>query len=104
MYRFSKRTGLTWPIPRRAYPKRRKAAMKEVTVRAATHLAPSGSRYVDVAAMPWQEPFAGIRTKVLYKDNEAKETTMLVETQPGTLIPEHIHGEVEWAFILEGTI
>jgi anti-sigma factor ChrR (cupin superfamily) len=78
--------------------------MKEVTVTAATHLAPSGSRYVDVVAMPWQEPFPGIRTKVLYKDNKAKEATMLFETHPGTVIPEHIHGGVEWAFVLEGTM
>jgi hypothetical protein len=50
--------------------------MKEVTISSATHLAPSGSRYVDVAAMPWHEPFPGIR-KVLYKDNQAKEATIL---------------------------
>jgi anti-sigma factor ChrR (cupin superfamily) len=62
-------------------------------------LAASGSRYLDVAAMPWQEPFPGIRVKVLYKDKEAQEATMLFETQPGTVIPEHIHGGVEWAFV-----
>lgn len=78
--------------------------MKELTIKAATRLASSGSRYVDVVAMPWLEPFPGIRVKVLYKDNEAKETTMLFETQPGTVIPEHIHGGVEWAFVLEGTM
>ena len=78
--------------------------MKEVTIKAATHLASSGSRYVDIAGMPWQEPFPGIRVKLLYKDNEAKETAMLFETQPGTVIPEHIHGGVEWAFVLEGTM
>ena len=78
--------------------------MKEVTIEAVTQLAPSGSRYVDVVAMPWQEPFPGIRVKVLYKDNVAKETTMLFETQPATVIPEHIHGGVEWAFVLEGTM
>lgn len=77
--------------------------MKEVTIKAVTRLAASGSRYVDVVAMPWQEPFPGIRVKVLYKDSEAKETTMLFET-PGTVIPEHIHGGVEWAFVLEGTM
>jgi anti-sigma factor ChrR (cupin superfamily) len=78
--------------------------MKELTVTSATHLAPSGCRYVDVAAMAWQEPFPGIRMKVLYKDNEAKETAILFDTQPGTVIPEHIHGGVEWTFVLEGTM
>jgi len=30
---------------------------------------------------------AGIRTKVLYKNNDTQETATLFETQPGTLIP-----------------
>jgi anti-sigma factor ChrR (cupin superfamily) len=42
--------------------------------------------------------------KVLYKDNEAKEATILFQTAPGTVIPEHVHGGVEWAFVLEGTM
>jgi anti-sigma factor ChrR (cupin superfamily) len=29
---------------------------------------------------------------------------MLFETGPGTVIPEHVHGGVEWAFVLEGTM
>jgi anti-sigma factor ChrR (cupin superfamily) len=62
------------------------------------------SRFLDVAAMPWHEPFPGLRMKVLYKDDEAKEATILFETQPGTVIPEHVHGGVEWAFILEGSM
>jgi anti-sigma factor ChrR (cupin superfamily) len=78
--------------------------LKEVTISSATRLARSGCRYVDVTGMLWQEPFPGIRIKVLYKDNEAKETTILFETQPGTVIPEHIHGGVEWTFVLEGTM
>ena len=78
--------------------------MKEVTISSNTRLAPSGSRYVDVATMPWHEAVPGIRTKVLYKDNDTHETAMLFETQPGTVIPEHVHGGVEWAFVLEGTM
>ena len=78
--------------------------MKELTLSSATRLAASGSRYIDVAGMPWNEPFPGIRMKVLYQDDQAKETMMLFETGPGTVIPEHIHGGVEWAFVLEGTM
>jgi len=78
--------------------------MKELTLSSATRLAASGSRYIDVAGMPWNEPFPGIRMKVLYQDHQAKETMMLFETGPGTVIPEHIHGGVEWAFVLEGTM
>jgi hypothetical protein len=54
--------------------------------------------------MPWHEPLPGVRMKVLYKDDEAKEAAILFETQPGTVIPEHVHGGVEWAFMLEGTL
>jgi anti-sigma factor ChrR (cupin superfamily) len=78
--------------------------MRDITFTSATREAPSGSRYVDVAAIPWSEPFPGIRMKVLYKDNDAKEATILFQTAPGTVIPEHVHGGVEWAFVLEGTM
>ena len=79
--------------------------MKEVIPNsAAVRLALSGSRYLDVAAMPWSEPVPGLRMKVLYKDDQAKEAMMLVEASPGSVIPEHVHGGVEWALVLEGTM
>jgi anti-sigma factor ChrR (cupin superfamily) len=76
--------------------------MKDVTIASATHLAGSGCRYVDVVGMPWEEPFPGIRMKVLYKDNQAKEAAILFETHPGAVIPEHVHGGAEWTYVLEG--
>jgi len=54
--------------------------------------------------MSWIEPFPGIRMKVLYQDNQSKETMILFQTGPDTVIPEHVHGGVEWAFVLEGTM
>ena len=42
--------------------------------------------------------------KVLYKDDQAKEAMMLVEAGPGSVILEHMHGGVEWALVLEGTM
>ena len=71
--------------------------MKNVTpTRSRTpRVAALASRFLDVAAMPWYEPFPGMRMKVLYKDDEAREATILFETQPGTVIPEHVHGGVE---------
>ena len=75
--------------------------MKEVIPNsAAVRLALSGSRYVDVAALPWDELVPGLRMKVLYKDDQAKEAMMLVEAGPGSVIPEHMHGGVEWALVL----
>ncbi len=29
---------------------------------------------------------------------------ILFETAPGTVIPEHVHGGVEWALMLEGSM
>jgi anti-sigma factor ChrR (cupin superfamily) len=80
--------------------------MKDVTPTevVSQRLASLASCFLDVAAMPWTEPFPGLRMKVLYKDDAAKEATILFETQPGAIIPEHVHGGVEWAFILEGTM
>jgi anti-sigma factor ChrR (cupin superfamily) len=78
--------------------------MKEdIPSSAAVRLAFSGSRYVDVAALPLSEPVPGLRMKLLYKDNQVKEAMMLVEAGPGAVIPEHVHGGVEWALVLEGT-
>ncbi len=79
--------------------------MKEVIPDSvAVKLALSGSRYVDVAALPWRESAPGVRMKLLYKDDQAKEAMMLVEAAPGSTIPEHVHGGVEWALVLEGTM
>jgi quercetin dioxygenase-like cupin family protein len=74
------------------------------SINSAIKIALSGSRFTDLAAMPWVEATPGIHVKVLYKDNRAKETAMLFESAPGTVIPEHVHGGVEWAYVLEGTM
>ena len=71
---------------------------------AAVKIALSGSLYLDVDAMAWSEPVPGLRMKFLYKDKEAKEAMVLVEAKPGSVIPEHVHGGVEWAYVLEGTM
>ncbi|HUA34939.1 MAG TPA: cupin domain-containing protein [Candidatus Binataceae bacterium] len=71
---------------------------------AAVRLALSGSSYIDVAALPWIETVPGLRMKLLYKDAETREAMMLVEAAPGSSIPEHVHGGVEWALVLEGTM
>jgi len=70
----------------------------------ALKMALSGSLYLDVAAMPWIEPVPGLRMRFLYKDRDAKEAMVLVEAKPGAGIPEHVHGGVEWAFVLEGSM
>ena len=79
--------------------------MKEVIpISAAVKLAQSGSLYLDVSAMTWNEAVPGLRMKFLYKDNERKEAMVLVDAKPGAVIPEHVHGGVEWAYVLEGSM
>lgn len=62
------------------------------------------SRYVDTEAIPWQEARHGSRMKVLYKDNEAREALILIETDPGCVLAEHEHTGTELTYVLEGSL
>lgn len=42
--------------------------------------------------------------KVLYKDDEAKQATILIEAAPGSVITEHVHTGVEQTLVLEGSL
>ena len=67
-------------------------------------LGPLASRYVDIDAIPWLEARPGLRMKVLFKDDEAKQATVLMEAEPGAVITEHIHTGVEQTLVLEGSL
>ena len=41
-------------------------------------LGPLASRFVDIDAIPWREARPGLRMKVLFKDDEAKQATILM--------------------------
>jgi anti-sigma factor ChrR (cupin superfamily) len=62
------------------------------------------SHFVDIHAVPWQEIAPGARMKVLYKNNEARQATILVEIAPGGRIPEHIHTGLEQTYVFEGAM
>lgn len=68
------------------------------------NLGPLDSRYVDVDDLPWEEPRPGLRMKVLYKDNEAKQATILFEAEPGCVLAEHVHTGLEQTLVLEGSL
>ena len=62
------------------------------TPKAANHqtLAPLASRYVDVAAIPWEPtPYPGVEWKVLLKDEETGLLTALFKWAPGSDLPLH---------------
>lgn len=62
------------------------------------------SQFVDIESVPWQEIAPGARMKVLYKDNEAQQATLLLEVDPGGTIPDHIHTGVEQTYVFEGSM
>lgn len=68
-------------------------------------LAPLDSRYVNVAALPWQPTlWAGIEKKVLLEDPESGLTTLLMRWAPGAELPYHEHVRIEQTYVLEGSL
>jgi quercetin dioxygenase-like cupin family protein len=68
-------------------------------------LAALSSRHVDVDALPWQETsFPGIRIKVLMQDPETGLQTVLTEMDPGAVLTDHEHTQVEQSWVLKGSL
>ena len=68
-------------------------------------LAALDSRYVDVAALPWEDTrFPGIRVKRLLEDKDTGLLTTLVKMEPGAVLPDHEHVEIEQTWVLEGSL
>jgi anti-sigma factor ChrR (cupin superfamily) len=68
-------------------------------------LPPLASRYVSVAALPWQKtPAPGIEMKILLEDKESGLLTALFRWQPGTRLPLHEHVDIAQTYVLEGRI
>ena len=62
------------------------------------------SRYVDVAAMPWQDTrWPKIKMKVLFEDKATGLATLLMRWEPGAELPLHEHVRIEQTFVLEGS-
>jgi anti-sigma factor ChrR (cupin superfamily) len=63
------------------------------------------SRYVNVAALPWLPTrFKGVELKILMEDKETGLLTALTRFQPGAVLPDHEHVELEQTFVLEGAL
>jgi anti-sigma factor ChrR (cupin superfamily) len=63
-----------------------------------------GSTYVDPATMDWQpSQFENIAMKVLYRDADKGEMTVLLKWEPGASLPFHKHPEIEQSYVLEGS-
>lgn len=63
-----------------------------------------GSVYVDPTTMEWKpSQFPKIQMKVLYRDDESGEMTVLLKWEPGAVLPFHKHPEIEQSYVLEGS-
>jgi anti-sigma factor ChrR (cupin superfamily) len=68
-------------------------------------LAAASSRYVAVAALPWNPtPFPGVEIKVLMEDPESGLQTTLTRMAPGAVLPLHEHTDLEQSWVLEGRL
>jgi anti-sigma factor ChrR (cupin superfamily) len=81
--------------------------MATVTPDLAEHdaLPPLASRYVDPEKMDWVATrFPGIDAKILMKDDERGIMTALFRWAPGSILPDHVHEDIEQTWVLEGTL
>jgi len=63
-----------------------------------------GSVYVDPAGIEWvPSQFPKISMKVLYRNDEEGEMTVLLKWEPGAVLPFHKHPEIEQSYVLEGS-
>ena len=81
--------------------------MSAVTPNAKNHaaLAPLASRFVDVAALPWEPTrFPGVEAKTLIVDRDTGLATVLMRMAPGAKLPDHEHVLIEQTYVLEGSL
>jgi quercetin dioxygenase-like cupin family protein len=65
---------------------------------------PGGSVYVDPELLPWvPSQFPKISMKVLYRNDDEGEMTVLLKWEPGAVLPFHRHPEIEQSYVLEGS-
>ena len=81
--------------------------MSAITPKASNHgaLPPQASRFVDVAALPWEKTrFAGVEAKTLLMDRDTGVVTSLMKFAPGARLPDHEHMLIEQTYVLEGSL
>jgi len=81
--------------------------MTAMTPQATNHagLAPLASRFVKVAALPWEKTrHPGVETRALVADPRTGLLTALTKMAPGARLPDHEHVRVEQTYVLEGAL
>lgn len=59
---------------------------------------------VDVLAMDWTPLAAGVRCKVLYRDERTGLSCVLFSFDPGATTPRHVHTGLECTYVIEGSL
>jgi anti-sigma factor ChrR (cupin superfamily) len=68
-------------------------------------LAPLASRFVDIAALPWEKTvYPGVEAKTLLIDKSSGLLTVLLKMAPGAKLPDHEHVLIEQTYLLSGTL
>jgi anti-sigma factor ChrR (cupin superfamily) len=81
--------------------------MGAITPNVAEHakLPPLASRFVDVAALPWQKTiYPGVEAKTLLLERSTGVLTVLMKMAPGAKLPDHEHVLIEQTWMLEGRL
>ena len=81
--------------------------MTAMTPQATNHagLAPLASRFVKVAALPWEKTrHPGVETRALVAEPRTGLLTVLTKMAPGARLPDHEHVRVEQTYVLEGAL
>lgn len=81
--------------------------MAAITPNVAEHakLPPMASRFVDVAALPWQKTiYPGVEAKTLLLERDSGLLTVLLRMAPGAKLPDHEHVLIEQTWVLEGSL
>ncbi len=81
--------------------------MSAITPNAAAHraLPPMASRFVEVAALPWQKTvYPGVEAKPLLVEPETGLMTILLKMAPNARLPDHEHVLIEQTYVLEGSL
>jgi anti-sigma factor ChrR (cupin superfamily) len=81
-----------------------KQAMHERILNNIQTQAPEGTFTVRAADMQWVSAGPGVEVKVLRKDAERNDQTVLIRMQPGSVVLGHRHTQEEECLILEGEI
>jgi quercetin dioxygenase-like cupin family protein len=66
--------------------------------------APPGTFTIRAADMQWNNAGPGVEVKVLRKDLERNDQTVLIRMQPGAVVVAHRHTQEEECWILEGEV